>query len=410
MPSSREFIRRAASESIVLLKNERNTLPLKNVTQVAVFGLDAANLGFGPQPLLNFGDYLGETYASHLSSGGGSGTAPVGYLVSPLDALTQRASSDNGFDYRYILSDNPTVTPPPATGSGFFAVTGVSVQGYAEMSQQCLVFINAFAKEGADRRSLRDPVQDKLVNDVATYCNNTIVVMNNAGVRLVDAWIEHENVTAVLNAGTLGQESGNSIMDVLFGDVNPSGKLVYTIAKNESDYNGQICPCCECDYTEGLYIDYRHFDQAGIEPRYEFGYGLSYTKFEYGNLTLINSPLNVSSYASGPTVEGGPADLYDELLTFRASIINTGDVAGAEVAQLYLGFPEAAKSPVKQLRGFSKVFLQPSESNEIEFTLQRRDVSIWDTVAQKWKIEKGTFTAMLGKSSRDIVSEVAFQL
>lgn len=353
---------------------------------------------------------MGETYASHLSSGGGSGTAPVGYLVSPLDALTQRASSDNGFDYRYILSDNPTVTPPPATGSGFFALTGVSVQGYAEMSQQCLVFINAFAKEGADRRSLRDPVQDKLVNDVATYCNNTIVVMNNAGVRLVDAWIEHENVTAVLNAGTLGQESGNSIMDVLFGDVNPSGKLVYTIAKNESDYNGQICPCCECDYTEGLYIDYRHFDQAGIEPRYEFGYGLSYTTFEYGNLTLINSPLSVSSYASGPTVEGGPADLYDELLTFRASIINTGDVAGAEVAQLYLGFPEAAKSPVKQLRGFSKVFLQPSESNEIEFTLQRRDVSIWDTVAQKWKIEKGTFTAMLGKSSRDIVSEVAFQL
>ena len=127
-------------------------------------------------------------------------------------------------------------------------------------------------------------------------------------------------------------------------------------------------------------------------------------------MTLTNSPLNVSSYASGPTVEGGAADLYDELITFKASITNIGDVAGADVAQLYLGFPEAAKSPIKQLRGFSKVFLQPGESKDIEFTLQRRDVSIWDTVAQKWKIEKGTFMAMLGKSSRNIVGEVAFQL
>lgn len=80
---------------------------------------------------------------------------------------------------------------------------------------------------------------------------------------------------AILNAGLLGDESGNAISDVLFGDINPSGRLPYTIAKSAVDYNGQICPCCECNYTEGMYIDYKHFDQAGIQPRYEFGFGLS---------------------------------------------------------------------------------------------------------------------------------------
>lgn len=199
-------------------------------------------------------------------------------------------------------------------------------------------------------------------------------------------------------------------MDVLFGDVNPSGKLVYTIAKNESDYNGEICPCCECDYTEGLYIDYRPFDQADIEPRFPFGYGLSYTTFLYRDLRMASLPSNVSTYAVRPIIEGGRADLFDDIIIFTAEITNSGDVAGAEVAQLYLGFPESAKSPVKQLRGFSKVFLEPGESKPVEFTLQRRDVSIWDTVAQKWKVEHGTFKAMLGKSSKQIESEVEFLL
>jgi beta-glucosidase len=121
---------------------------------------------------------------------------------------------------------------------------------------------------------LRDETGDELVRNVADHCEETVVIISAAGLRLVDAWIEHPNVTAVLISGPLGQESGNSIVDVLFGDVNPSGKLPYTIAKDESDYNGQICDCCECEYSEGLYIDYRHFDEAEIEPRYEFGFGL----------------------------------------------------------------------------------------------------------------------------------------
>ncbi|KAL4820413.1 glycosyl hydrolase family 3 C-terminal domain-containing protein [Aspergillus spinulosporus] len=405
--SSKDFIRRAGSESIVLLKNKNNTLPLRSPKSLGIFGKDAANLATGPTPQSDFANFAGDTYDGHLVTGGGS-YSPAPYVVSPLDALTARAAEGQGFGYKYILSDNWTVTPPESTGEGFFQTSGVSVSQYASESEHCLVFINAFGKEGSDRRTLADETGDKLVNDVANYCGSTIVVMNNAGVRLVDAWIEHENVT----------ESGHAIVDVLFGDVNPSAKLVYTIAKSEDDYNGQICECCECDYTEGLYIDYRHFDQAGIEPRFEFGFGLclksdgrgdiaAYTTFTHADLTITPSTdiTTLKPYATGVIKEGGPSDLFEQILTITASISNTGTIAGAEVAQLYLSFPDAAKAPVRQLRGFEKVYLEPGETKFVSFPIQRRDLSIWDERTSKWKIVGGKYGVVLGKSSRDFTAE-----
>ncbi|KAL4876485.1 glycoside hydrolase superfamily [Aspergillus karnatakaensis] len=408
-PATKSWIRSAGAQSIVLLKNKNNTLPLTNPNSLALFGKSAGNINSGPSPKNNFNSFLGDTYPGHLATGGGS-PAPLPYLVSPLDAITARAAEGEGFNVRYIISDNWTVTPPPSTGQGFFQSTEPSVSEYAEISEHCLVFLNAYAKEGADRRTLADEVGDKLVNDVASYCSSTIVVLNNAGVRLVDRWIENENVTAVLNAGALGQESGNAIADVLFGDVNPSGKLVYTIAKNESDYNGEICPVGDCEYTEGLYIDYRHFDQAGIEPRYEFGFGLSYTTFEYSNLTITPETdlTQLKTYADGDIVEGGPEDLFEDILTVTAEITNTGDVAGAEIAQLYFSLPEAANAPVRQLRGFDKVFLQPGETKAVTFPIQWRDLSIWDSEAQGWKVEGGEVGVFLGRSSRDFADEGSF--
>ncbi|KAL3438793.1 glycoside hydrolase superfamily [Aspergillus tetrazonus] len=404
-PSSKDFIRRAGSESIVLLKNKNNTLPLRSPKSLGIFGKDAANLATGPTPQSDFANFAGDTYDGHLVTGGGS-YSPAPYVVSPLDALTARAAEGQGFGYKYILSDNWTVTPPESTGEGFFQTSGVSVSQYASESEHCLVFINAFGKEGSDRRTLADETGDKLVNDVADYCGSTIVVMNNAGVRLVDAWIEHENVT----------ESGHAIVDVLFGDVNPSAKLVYTIAKSEDDYNGQICECCECDYTEGLYIDYRHFDQAGIEPRFEFGFGLSniaaYTTFTHSDLT-INPSTDITTlqpYATGAITEGGPSDLFEQILTISASISNTGGVAGAEVAQLYLSFPDAAKAPVRQLRGFEKVYLEPGETKSVSFPIQRRDLSIWDEQTSKWKIVGGKYGVVLGRSSRDFTVEETLEI
>jgi beta-glucosidase len=131
---------------------------------------------------------------------------------------------------------------------------------YAENSDLCLVFVNAYSGEGADRTELHNTDQDNLISRVASECNNTIVVLNTVGPRLMEAWIENENITAVVDGGLLGQESGNAIADMLYGDVNPSGKLASTIAKNESDCPVSICYTAECDFYERVYIDYRWFD------------------------------------------------------------------------------------------------------------------------------------------------------
>lgn len=235
------------------------------------------------------------------------------------------------------------------------------------------------------------------------------MVINTIGPRLVDAWIEHENVTGVIYGGPLGQESGNAIDDVLFGAVNPSGKLVHTIAKNESDYDqGTLVQETNLllNYTEGNYIDYKYFDQQNITPRYEFGYGLSYTTFEYDSTLTVESTANLTSgYATGALAVGGREDLWDVVATVEATISNTGSMAGAEVAQLYIAFPEVADEPVRQLRGFEKVTIQPGESATVVFALRRRDLSVWDTTAQNWKVESGDYTISVGASSRDLKAE-----
>jgi beta-glucosidase len=248
----------------------------------------------------------------------------------------------------------------------------------------------------------------------ATNCSNTIVVIHSAGIRTVDAWIEHPNITAVLFAGVPGQESGNAIADVLYGDVNPSGRLPYTVARQESDYghllNSTFDPSIpaflQSNFTEGLYIDYRAFDAKNITPRYEFGYGLSYTTFQYANMTIESvSNADLSSFPSPSVrvIQGGHPALWQVLYHANVTITNTGKVAGHEVAQLYLGVPNA---PQKQLRGFERVgILQPSESREVEFALDRRDLSVWNVTAQAWELQRGTYKVWVGASSRDVRQE-----
>jgi beta-glucosidase len=281
-------------------------------------------------------------------------------------------------------------------------------------AEACLVFINAYASESFDRTSLTDEFSDQLVNNVATNCSNTVVIIHSAGIRTVDAWIDHPNITAVLFAGVPGQESGNAIADVLYGDVNPSGRLPYTVARQESDYGHllnstvdlSIPAFLQSDFTEGLYIDYRAFDAQNITPQYEFGYGLSYTTFGYANMTVervANANLATFPSASVPIVQGGHPWLWQALYRVKVSITNTGKVAGHEVAQLYLGIPTA---PQKQLRGFERVGkLQPGESREVEFTLDRRDLSVWNVTAQAWELQRGEYAVWVGASSRDIRQE-----
>lgn len=230
------------------------------------------------------------------------------------------------------------------------------------------------------------------------------MVINVSGPRVLDAWIENENVTAVLYSGLLGQESGNAITDVLYGDVNPSGKLIHTIAKNASDYPAKVCTSSECPFDEGVYLDYRWFDANDIEPRYPFGHGLSYTSFSYGTpvLNITDADVLSSRYPTGIMTLGGQADLFSEVITVSTNLTNSGSLAGSEVAQLYLSFPEEASQPPRVLRGFEKVSIAAGQTTELVFSLRRRDISYWDVDSQNWAIADGQYSISLGSSSRDL--------
>lgn len=275
------------------------------------------------------------------------------------------------------------------------------------MSDACLVFINAMATEGWDRDGLHDDFSDGLVLNVASKCASTVVVVHAAGIRLVDQWIEHPNVTAAIIAHLPGQDIGDSLVALLYGEVSPSGKLPYTLARNESDYGALYEPCKptsaddhfpQCDYAEGVYIDYRHFDAKGIEPRFEFGFGLSYTTFEYSGGTVRGAASSQGNNLSQRVITTTDS-IWDTAATVTATITNTGGHAAEEVAQLYVGIPGG---PARQLRGFDKVRLAPGQSADVSFELTRRDLSAWDVGAQAWVLQPGRYDLYVGSSSRDI--------
>ena len=321
-----------------------------------------------------------------IVSGGGSGATAQSLVVSPFDALVQKAYEENTqlfWDFsKYPMAPNPE-------------------------TDACLVFGNVWSAEGSDRPNLRDDYTDGLIKDVANQCSNTIVILHNAGTRLVDQWVNHPNVTALIFAHLPGQDSGKALVDILYGKVNPSGKLPYTVAKNESDYGHVLNPDTpegpylnfpQSNFTEGVYVDYRHFDKLNIEPRYEFGFGLSYTAYNYSNLQIQKlDDANTSPYPTGPVMEGGQTDLWDVLVKVTADVTNAGEKDGAEAAQLYVGMPDA---PLRQLRGFSKPFITAGETMQVQFELNRRDLSVWDTVQQKWLLQSGDYKIYVGASSR----------
>ncbi|KAI9374618.1 putative beta-glucosidase D [Aspergillus egyptiacus] len=402
------LIRENGAKSMALLKNTRGALPLSKPRVMSIFGAHAGPVLGGPNGVMNVMG-SGPTYQGHLATGTGSGQASLPYVIDPHLALTTRAVQD-GTMLRWILNDTYSSDSsggasliPSDAGSTSVAVT---VENYASNADVCLVFLNALAGEGADRTELSNADQDAMVTTVADNCNNTVVVINTVGPRLVDRWIEHENVTALLYGSLLGQESGHSIVDLLYGDVNPSGRLIYTIARNESDYNVELCYTAQCDFTEGIYIDYRHFDAQNLTPRYPFGHGLSYTSFSYSHLSIAipsssSSASTIPATPTGVSTVGGPHDLWDTVGTISIRLRNTGARDGAEVVQLYLGFPAQAAQPVRQLRGFERVELRAGEETTVRFDLRRRDLSYWDVGSQQWMIAEGGYEVFVGGSSRD---------
>lgn len=408
--SSQKILFDGAVEGHVLVKNENNALPLKEPRMLSLFGYDAPiwdvygssgsldSWAFGAEPV-SFQEVIGgftNANTSHsaigingtMIFGGGSGAGTPPYISSPFEAISTRCQDD----MTALFWDFANVKP--------------HVNGN---SDACIVSVNAWATEGYDRPGLYDDYTDVLINNVADKCNNTIVVFHNAGVRLVDGFVDHPNVTAIIFGHLPGQDSGKALVSLLYGESNPSGKLPYTVAKNESDYGavvthslpeGEYALFPQSDFDEGVFVDYRHFDANNITPRYEFGFGLSYTTFEYSNLVIdaIDGAVT-DEYPSGVIVEGGHEDLWDVVATVSATVSNTGDVDGMEVAQLYVSIP-GTNEPVRVLRGFEKPMISAGGSATVQFDLTRRDLSSWDVEAQMWKLTGGSYGIAVGSSSR----------
>lgn len=388
-----EIIRRHGAEATVLLKNENNALPLKAPKKIAVFGNDAAE---PTQGLLNQQTYEYGT----LAAGGGSGTGQFSYLITPLRAIQERSAQD-GAIVQYWLNNT------------LIANSEMDDLWIPDLPEVCIVLLKTWAQEAEDREHLSiDWDGDAVVESVAKYCNNTIVVTHSSGINTLP-WADHPNVTAILAAHYPGQETGHSLVDVLYGDVNPSGHLPYTIALNGTDYNAPPTTAINTTgfddwqswFEEKLEIDYRYFDAHNISVRYEFGFGLSYTTFDISDLSASPLENNITSFPEDlPIQPGGNPALWEPLYNVSVSVSNSGPVAGAAVPQLYIGLPSSAPegTPIRQLRGFEKVHLEQNETQTVGFELLRRDLSYWDVVSQQWVIPEGEFTFWVGLSSRDL--------
>ncbi|KAL5495327.1 hypothetical protein ACEPAI_790 [Sanghuangporus weigelae] len=386
------LIRQIGAESTVLLKNDRNVLPLKAPSTIAIVGTGAGNSTRGPNGYSDRGGNDGV-----LAMGWGSGSCDFPYLVSPIDAITTRAAADKTTIFS-SLSDTDLTRARNVSSEkdvAFVFVTSDSGEAYITVEGNAGDRNDLFAWHGGDA----------LVEAVASVNNNTVVVVNAVGPIIMEAWITNPNVTAVVWAGLPGQEAGNSLVDVLYGAVNPSARLPYTIARNASDYSAQVIyessSDLQIDYTEGFFVDYRHFDQAGIQPRYEFGFGLSYTTFEYSDLSISGSAAGGTRQPNGAGQSLDPW-LHEKVITVTFTIRNNGTVDGTEIPQLYTSPPASANTAPMNLKGFDNIVLAAGESKAVTMQLSRFDLSIWNVVTQRYELHSGTTGISIGASSRDI--------
>ncbi|KAF8496226.1 beta-glucosidase [Russula emetica] len=404
-----ELVREIDTSSIVLLKNVNGALPLKKPRRIVLIGSDAGPAHIaGPNEFTFQGGVDGI-----LAIGWGSGTASFTYKISPYEAFQARARKDHT-SFSWFFDD--------------FNLVGAATA--AVQQDVALVFLQSDSGEdivtvdgnAGDRKNLTAWLNgDALVRAVASQNNNTIVVINSVGPLILEPWIEHPNVTAVVWAGLGGTETGNALVEVIYGAVNPSGRLPYTIAKSAEDYPAQLVlggdgeEILNITYSEGLFIDYRHFDAKNITPRFEFGFGLSYTQFQYSGLSIApveddagqdqdgQLEANWLGAKPGPQGVGSSTALWLHRPAYIVSftVQNAGQVAGTEISQVYLHFPDSAGEPPSVLRGFTDVELQPGESMTVNVTFSRYDLSVWDVPSQTWVRAPGTYSLSIGASSRD---------
>lgn len=257
----------------------------------------------------------------------------------------------------------------------------------AKQSDVALLFVGTsdrIESEGMDRADLILPSdQDELIQKIAEVNKNTVVVLTTGAPVLMDKWID--KVNAVLEMWFGGSEGGNAIADVLLGNYNPSGKLPITFPKRWEDcsaYETYKKYPARTYYADDIYIGYRHFDKYNIEPIFPFGFGLSYTTFEYSNINVADK-----------------GDKYEVSIDLK----NTGNMKGAEVVQLYVSQKNPkVDRPIKELKAFKKVYLNPGETQKVILEFDKNSLSYYDEASRSWKLDKDDYEILIGSSSRDI--------
>ncbi|KAF8743320.1 Glycoside hydrolase family 3 protein, partial [Rhizoctonia solani] len=379
------LVKEIASASAVLLKNSRTGtsgrgLPLALPKSIAIIGQDAKKGSTDCR--------LNECNDGTMSIGWGSGSNSLDFLIPPYDAFVSRvAAQGNKTTISASLSNDIDAGVAAARGkdvavvfANAMSVLEISVtettSTFGTRADLWQVFVGVtYGRE----------LTFSQIERVAAVNNNTIVVIHSVGPVIMN-WVSHPNITGLIYAGAPGEQTGPSIVDVVYGDYNPQGRLPFAVGKSEADYNTNILynslPNPTISYTEKLLLDYKYMASAGITPLFDFGYGLTYGgKFDY-------SGLSITSTSTGYTV------------TFK--VTNSGTQKATEIAQLYLGFPASAGEPPKNLRGFEEVPLEVGASSTVTLKLSTREISVWDTPSRSWKRPTGTFTAYVGSSHSDI--------
>ncbi len=252
----------------------------------------------------------------------------------------------------------------------------------------CVGFDPSTETEGADRTFNLPGAQDELIRQIASVNKNVVVVVTAGGNVDMTGWIDR--VPAILHTWYPGEEGGTALAQLLFGDFSPSGKLPASFERRWEDNPTYHSYYPQSDkriaYTEGIFLGYRYYDKSPTKPLFPFGYGLSYTRFRYGNLSI--SP---------------PESKSPDSVAVSFEVKNVGNRAGAEVAELYVGDAHSSvPRPVKELKGFAKIFLRPGEQKTVHLNLNRRSFSYYDVKNRRWTAEPGEFSILVGSSSQNI--------
>jgi beta-glucosidase len=370
-PEQRAVALQGATEGIVLLKNDGGLLPLDvtKIHSIAVIGPNAAVARTG---------------------GGGSSLVRPKYAIAPLEGIKEKAGGK--IQVMYALGVGMETEDPAQDTSEARAMALKDATDAAAKADVAIVVVGRFNKlesESFDVKTMDLPAgQDELIQAVEKANPHTVVVLNTGDPVTMTKWID--TTPALLDMWYGGQEGGHALAAILWGDANPSGKLPVTLPRRYEDnpaaanYPGKDL---EVNYAEGIYLGYRYYDTKNVEPQFPFGFGLSYTKFEYSDLKLQK------------TESLGRNFVFD----VTAKVRNSGSRAGAEVVQLYVHDGHAKiDRPIHELKGFQRIELQPGETKTVTFPLNHAALSYWDPQTKAWRADPGTFEIQVGASSRDI--------